>query len=612
MMASEAWAPIVKASGHHHCPTCDKGFRQRSNCVAHHRSVHLDLRDTCPHCNKTFKKLKHHIRDVHVAKALVTCGLCSKQYPEGRLFKDHMNKVHLQSVGHRPLDKFSSTTVCKVCGDPLLRTRLPRHMRLRHFLPPHYVVQCPLCGGHVKWMAWHLAKQHKERGGARGLHRCKRCDQFFLTTQALAEHMQNHEEYRCAECGEELACHLDLARHMYGAHGRVYNLGKKFKSGRRLWEVGTTATAPTYRVTALEEGEVGEMEEEEVDEVDDYIEETFTVVLDEKGNLQQIVVAETEEGQEDFVNDLCKSKIETVCTTDKLITKDMEIILPNATADEDEDKLEVGEMEDNGEEGQEECEEEEDETQEYEVEIEGGGQSFQLVLPSSLGLGLAPPLLPSTSTVSTTTSLPASSTLPTSASSTLPASATKLFERLVSGGEELPRSLEGVALSQEDEGVLAAAPAPRAIQGKDLARFQIGRRVQGGSKPPKKSDSCPSRQAHLCPYCRQVLKTRNALSRHIAVVHLEQRNFECSHQCGKTYATQADMMKHVRAAHSEQGNTMVECEICGDQFKESYLKRHQYYKHKGNHLPRNCSYCGKEFKTREIMMKHIRNIHKKK
>ena len=437
------------------------------------------------------------------------------------------------------------------------------------------------------------------------LPRCKRCDQFFLTTQALAEHLHNHEEYRCAECGEELPCHLDLARHMYGAHGRVYNLGKKFKSGRRLWEVGTTATAPTYRVAALHGGEVGEIVEEEVgevgeEEVDDYIEETFTVVLDEKGNLQQIVVEETEEEQGDVDRDMCKTKIETECTTHKLITKDMEIILPNVDAEPAEDKLEVAEIEDQGE-----CEEEEEETQEYEVEIEGGGQSFQLVLPSSLGLGLAPPLPPSSSTVPTTTS----SLL---ASSTTPPSPTKLFERLVSGGEELPRSLEGVVLSQEDEGVLAAAPEPRALQAADLARFQIGRRVLGGAKPAKKADSCPSRQAHLCPYCRQVLKTRDALSRHIAVVHLDQKNFECSHQCGRTYATQADMLKHVRAAHSEQGSAMVECEICGDQFKESYLKRHQYYKHKGNNLPRNCSYCGKEFKTREIMMKHIRNIHRKK
>ena len=29
-------------------------------------------------------------------------------------------------------------------------TRLARHLRLRHFLPPHHVVECPLCGAHVK------------------------------------------------------------------------------------------------------------------------------------------------------------------------------------------------------------------------------------------------------------------------------------------------------------------------------------------------------------------------------------------------------------------------------------------------------------------------------
>ena len=187
----------------------------------------------------------------------------------------------------------------------------------------------------------------------------------------------------------------------------------------------------------------------------------------------------------------------------------------------------------------------------------------------------------------------------------------KLFERLVSRKGELPRTFEGVKLSQEDEGVLASAPKPEEISTRDLSKFQIGKRSLDFPKGGKKWESCPSRQAHLCPYCRQVLKTRNALSRHISVVHLDVKNFQCD-QCERSYATKADVMKHVRSTHSELRNVMVECEICGEEFKECYLKRHQYYKHKGNNLPKKCPYCSKDFKTREIMMKHIRKIHKRR
>ena len=100
-----------------------KGFRQRSNCSAHHRAVHLNMKETCPHCGKAFKKLKHHIRDVHAAKNLVKCDQCDKKYPEGRLFKDHMNKTHMSSLNDEPLAKYLETTICPVCGDTLLATR---------------------------------------------------------------------------------------------------------------------------------------------------------------------------------------------------------------------------------------------------------------------------------------------------------------------------------------------------------------------------------------------------------------------------------------------------------------------------------------------------------
>ena len=559
--------PVLKDSGLFHCPVCQQGFKQRSNATAHYKAVHLNVKEECPHCGQLFKKLKHHIKDVHVSKQLVQCKYCEKKFPEGRLFKDHMNKTHMMDIDGQPLEKFLKSTSCPVCGDTILTTRLTRHMKLRHFLPAHYVVQCPLCSVHVKWLSWHLAKSHKGEGAVKQLKRCVKCEQYFLTNAALTAHLASHEEYSCSDCDLTFPAHLAMARHMYTEHNKVYNIGKQYKSGRSNWEVGTTSGATTYRVDKAveEEGEEYEEESEEDEEDEEDIEESFTVLLDEDGNLQEIVTEADEHTEAELVSET---------TIDIVLEQKVEEVVD----EEDNDTAEAEE-------------EEPEETEEYEVELDGS--NFQLVLAPSL-TEKEPVLL---------------QLLQENLTNTSGTKKPKLFERLVAHRSELPRSLHGVKLSAEDELVLAAAPKAQDIRTHDLQKFQISKKAEG-SKKARKYEACPSRQAHLCPYCRQVLKTRNALSRHISVVHLAVRNFPCT-ECGKSYATKADTMKHIRAAHSEHRNTLVECDECGEKFKQCYLKRHQYYKHKGNELSKKCLHCDKDFKTREIMMKHIRKIHKR-
>ena len=60
----------------------------------------------------------------------------------------------------------------------------------------------------------------------------------------------------------------------------------------------------------------------------------------------------------------------------------------------------------------------------------------------------------------------------------------------------------------------------------------------------------------------------------------------------------------------EWGIVLRTVQECGEKVKASYLKRHRNYKHNTSSLPRNCSVCQKEFKTREIMLKHVRKVHK--
>ena len=167
-------------------------------------------------------------------------------------------------------------------------------MRLRHFLPPHHVVECPLCGAHVKVV--HIKKffnifflfsglrsifrSNTGRmvapkictGSKLEIHllwltdtvllRCQRCDRFFLTRSALSSHLAEHEEYKCKECHQTFPAHLSLAAHLYNVHKKVFNLGKKFKSGRNQWDVGGFANASTFTVANNEDVEVNDDDEE--------------------------------------------------------------------------------------------------------------------------------------------------------------------------------------------------------------------------------------------------------------------------------------------------------------------------------------------------------------
>ena len=181
----------------------------------------------------------------------------------------------------------------------------------------------------------------------------------------------------------------------------------------------------------------------------------------------------------------------------------------------------------------------------------------------------------------------------------------KLSERFRKEEEEVPRDLRNVKLSEEDEELLGRCPEPENLILGELGKYQIQSKA---GKMKTRYESCPSRQAHLCPYCRQILKSKYALSSHIAVIHLKHKPLSC-HLCDKSFATKADLVKHNQALHDEGRNDLVQCEDCGEQVRKPCLNRHRSYRHSKNTLPKICDKCGKDFKSRETMLKHVRKIH---
>jgi len=302
--------PILRSSGLFHCQRCNQGFKQRSNAQSHFKSVHLNVKKQCPKCRLYFKKIKSHIQDVHTVKKLIKCIVCNKMYQEGRLFKDHMNKTHHQNENGSQNDKHSEKTKCDVCGNYVFKTRFERQLRLRHYLPSNYVVECPICGAHVKYLPWHLQKFHKNVDYSKTMKSCEQCDRRFLSSEALESHLLDHEKYFCTDCFLHFNSHLKLAKHMYVVHKKVFNVGKRFKSGKSDKSCASAVTYHIEKHTGQEPVELGDTQavhqelllglgnKPTVHENHEFIEtleeESFTVILDEKGNLQNVIMDNNE------------------------------------------------------------------------------------------------------------------------------------------------------------------------------------------------------------------------------------------------------------------------------------------------------------------------------
>merc|ERR1719228_2878635 len=148
--------------------------------------------------------------------------------------------------------------------------------------------------------------------------KCDKCDQWFQTTEELEEHQSNHEKYLCVDCLIEFESHMRLAKHMYSVHKKVFNVGAKFSKSRGE---KSDCAAVTYHIEKSKEHEPFEVNcvprkdppvlnspcngivevVQEISNMGDQDllgnleEESFTVVLDEKGNLQNVILDKEED-----------------------------------------------------------------------------------------------------------------------------------------------------------------------------------------------------------------------------------------------------------------------------------------------------------------------------
>ena len=546
-------------TGLFHCLECDKGFKQRSNGTSHYKSVHADLRSACRLCGRRVRKLRQHWREVHGERRCVPCPVCGQLYREGRLMRDHMTRTHLMDMRGQPLTNVLVT--CDICDKEMMAARLERHLRLSHYTPEGRRVPCPLCGVSIKFPTWHLRTYHKDVNLSTDLYKCAKCDLWFDNFQERDTHLSNHEPYSCHDCSKTFPTHIELARHMHKLHALISLDGQTFLSVSEYKSIHKE-NAQRY---LIEDGEI----KTHTSSTDDPV--ITTVYVDASGSV--CFPPEDEGSEHDISNDI---------TTEQSDTEKVDCVVQEiagfVVGDDQEDVAAVSSVEEP-------------------VAVEGEVRLFDIIVPAMAEAG-DPQEVQVRVDVKQLTTIQSEEDMLVSE---------RLSLMVTREGADLPRDLRDAPLTLGDEALLRLAPPPSELSLGDLDKYRIEERA-GRSNTGKKYRNCPSRQAHLCPYCRSVMKSKANLRNHVASVHTKQKTFLCE-LCDKTFLTSSDLTKHFRSVHDSGKDELVECGVCGEKVRRAYLARHTSYRHADNTRPRDCDKCGKLFKSRETMLKHKRVIH---
>ena len=108
---------------------------------------------------------------------------------------------------------------------------------------------------------------------------------------------------------------------------------------------------------------------------------------------------------------------------------------------------------------------------------------------------------------------------------------------------------------------------------------------------------------HTCDDCGKQCKTNSALQIH-SQKHSDVKHFICI-ECGKGLKNKVSLVYHMKLHTGERDHHCVHCDA--KYVRSSALRNHILFIHRDvvGAVPFICSYCGKEFKVKDYLTKHI-------